>query len=87
MKAVAQAYCGKNKPLSVSEVLARILFGDNYSKIETYTQYTKLVDYLSLLFHHWNKQKNISTIADDCTTKLFIKNNVNNKNNNNNNRV
>ena len=36
-----QAYRGKNKPLPVSKLLSRILFGENYQKRLTF-QYTKL---------------------------------------------
>ena len=85
VEVVAQAYQGKNNPLPVSELLSRILFGGNYSKIERYTIYQ--TGRLAIFaIQSLDQTKNIFTIADDYATELFIKNNVDN-NNNNNNRV
>ena len=86
VKVAAQEYCGKNNPLPVNKLLSRILFGENYCKMEQYTIYE--TDRVSLFaIPSLEQAKNIFTIADDCATKLYIKNNVNNNNNNNNNIV
>ena len=39
VQVAAQAYCGGNYPIPVSELLSRILFSENYSKTEKYKTY------------------------------------------------
>ena len=84
VKVTQQAYWRKNNPLHFRTLISQILFGENYSKMEPYIIYkTSRVSLFAI--SPLEQAKNIFTVFDDCTMKVYIKNNININNNNNNN--